>query len=58
MDCRYRNIQSILIRIRKQNHFFLHKLIFCYHFVILSGPTSELAEKTAALKLSLLLITL
>ena len=55
MDCRYRNIQSILTQIRKES-FFLAQININKHFVIKAGPTSELTENRAALKLLLLLM--
>ena len=55
MDFRYRNIRSILIQIRKQS-FFLEQININEHLFIQSGPTSELAENRAALKLLLLLV--
>ena len=55
MDCRYRNIQSVLTQIRKQS-FFLAQININEHFVIQADPTSELAENRATLKLLLLLM--
>ena len=55
MNCRYRNIQSILTQIRKQS-FFLAQININEHFVIQGGHTSELAENRAALTLLLLLM--
>ena len=40
----------------KTNSFFLAQININEHFVIQAGPTSELSENRAALKLSLLLI--
>ena len=57
MDCRYRNIRSILTQIRKQS-FFLAQININENFDIQAGPTSELAEDRAALKFSLLLMRL
>ena len=55
MECRYRNIQSMRIQIRKHS-FFLVQININEHFVIQADPTSELAKNRAALKLLLLLI--
>ena len=55
MGCRYHNIQYIQIRSPKQS-FFLAQIDINEHFVIQAGPTSELTENRAALKLLLLLM--